>query len=501
MKLECDEWEKLRILLSNKRRPQQKYLRMIKSFQLVSDHETWITGASKIGNFQVFLKGCSNLTNLQLDTPCLNDDNIWILTAGCKFLQKLKITSNSSYGYGKLTDAGIETLAMHAKSLTELYISCVSNFDLSLSDRGIHSIAQGFGGRLQGFGLEVKEITAANKLVDFERNFGNHDDFNPSHSIKTDHALIKNGFTLQVCKLIQSHSSLRIFKLDWPCDMETVLECLGNSSRKLDCLKIGNCRDSAELKNLISKNPQLKSLSLYEINASEPPTNLLLPLSNRDTKLEKLELLGACKLTSILPSLPSFTRLRCLVFSPTTRLASVRNSSPSNLVEIASSCPLLEKIVLPIFDDETLISFATNCPRISFLSIQDGRNITNRGIEAMSSVLRLSHLCLGDTSLSEPGVRALVAGQKQTLTVLELPSAFETTHQNFLLICEQLHNLKKLYNISSEFSCETIWQGLGKAKKLTEVSFGRSNGPIPLGKLLAPKLKVVAPNIKYVMIE
>ena len=65
-------------------------------------------------NFSKFLTKCTNLVNLFIHLPIINDDDLWLISKYCSGLRDIKVESEYNQ-MSKITDQGIQNLVLNLK--------------------------------------------------------------------------------------------------------------------------------------------------------------------------------------------------------------------------------------------------------------------------------------------------------------------------------------------------------------------------------------------------
>jgi hypothetical protein len=444
----------------------------------------------KLNNLRTSLQGCLNITDLCVDTPSLNDDDLWILTNNLKALTRFQFISNSTT-FGRITDEGLITISKNTFNLKHLIIKSLS-LDC-FSDRGFLALANREQ-KLLSFGLEFIDCSINQRSSVFDTQIPT----TPNSPLLSPWIEDKQKFIDSLSSIIQSNIELEHLSLDWPIEMKEIIAKASKVLTKLKSIKIGNISCISEFRSLLSSNKNLKKLSMYEFNSKTVIEDLLQPLflDYENKNLQHLECIGICDFQNIHPIINYFVKLQTLVFTPTTRYASY--PSINKILDIPLNLRLLKKVALPIYDDETLISFADNCPDITYLDIQDGRAVTNQCIIIISSKLALTTLCLGFSTLLDHGIDSLIRKQHETLKELVLPTPPKITKKGFLCLAEGLKKLERLKNLRSDLEFGVLEQGVGMMERLEELSMGVLRGQTrPLNYIEIEQLKKVGKNLKH----
>jgi hypothetical protein len=388
------------------------------------------------------LSGCHSLISLKIDCPSLNDDDLWIITSRCKQLKSLSFVSNNTWG--RISDEGLNTITKNSIFLQHLTIKSVS-LDV-FTERGLLCL-NAYKGKLLSFGLEF--ICSENYYKD------------PEYTTK---------FIDALTEIIRLNPQLENLSIDWPLDMDKILSSASNNLHNLKSLKLGNLSCTTQLVCLLNKNPNILHLHLEEFGANTNLSDILLPLHiNGTSPLKSLELKGVGDFNNLLPLIPQFPNLELLLFTPSTRYASLL---PSQTNSIPINCPKLKKVILPINDNQSLFCFAYN--HLESLDIQDGRAITNDALIIILSRLKLQSLKLGFATLYDSGIDALVKYQSKTLIELKLPSPCKFSVEAFQALASGL-NLKILLNLSIDLGFGNIEKGICQMTRLQELSLGTSD--------------------------
>jgi hypothetical protein len=499
-----DDWEPLKKLFS-KRRLYQDYRSSIKILHFISHS---ISLQSRLPNVKVVLQGCSQLTELVFEIPTINDDDLWILATHCKNLSKLSLVS-SAFNHGSITDQGLSTIANNAKKLKHLMLRYLS-VDC-ISERGILAIANGFQGQLKTFGLEYQDQRMDSGEFDtIMQHPGSFPSPIPSpipflssspnrFETYVDLAGGRRRFVEALILLVQSHASLERFALDWPVDDSLVLEALGKELHNLVVLKLGNTSSIPQLQSILTNNPKLQWLSLYEVNLFGFEINDILKcLIGPLPLLKNLELHGVCQFSNCVDMIPQFHQLESLVFSPTTRTATLNPFHTISIDTIAQHCRCLKRVEVPIHDNQSLISLATHCPLIHTLAIQDGRAIDAHGLTIMCTRLKLTYLHLGHAVVNQVAIDNIIKYLGPSLHHLILSTPSRLSEEQFMAICRGCCGLYVLGSVGASISFPVLLNGIPLLSKLSELALGIQRGTPSLSRQQIELLKQKCTSLKHI---
>jgi hypothetical protein len=443
---------------------------------------------SRVPNVKIVLQGCKNLTEFVFEVPSFNDDDIWLLVTFCKNLTKLSLISSSTK-HGKISDEGLLTL-VNLKNLKHLMLKYLSLE--CISERGLLAIANGFQGQLLTFGLEYQdhndyETMAVGGLA--------QNTFPTRLEGYVDPAELKKRFVDGLVQIIESHKNLQRLALDWPVDDTLVLQSVGKL-RDLQVLKLGNSSAIQQLETILSNNLNLKRVSLFEVNLLGHEISQV--LRHCTPELTHLEIHGVCQFISCVEMIPTFRFLESLVFSPTTRSATLNPLNVISMDLIAQQCRLLKRVEVPIHDNQSLISFATYCPLITVLGIQDGRAIDQHGLTIMCTRLKLEYLNLGHAVVNQVAIGSIVKYLGPSLKQLILSTPTRLTEEQFMMICQGCPHLRVLGNVGSDVSFPVLLNGIPLLTKLSELALGIRRGTPTLSRQQIDLLKQKQKSLKHV---
>lgn len=435
------------------------YRPFVKSFSL-----TTLVPSIKVQS----LSACTFIQSLDLSTsPCLGADDLWILVKKLANLTTLKILCSSSIG-----EEGFKTLSK-ASNLAHLYLYA---FDTqAIMERGLEHIATAATG-LISFGLEYRQRTRQDTRQGFE--------FTSMPS--------QDSLASLLCILIDNHKGLKNLSLDWPLNVNQIMDHLISKKTQLESLKLCNAKPT-QISKFFQVCPGLKSLIFTEVYLTDPIDTVFVPLTSNHSHLISLTLNGVCTFTNLIPLIPCFTNLKTLVFSPSTRSASVLPTASASLLDIANSCPFLEIISIPIYDNTNLLAFANGCPRLEQVDLQDGRGVDDVGILGLvSKCNRISKLSLGFASLSDDCAIQLGHYLKDSLVELHLPTnSRPLSPETVILLLKQLVYLEKLANVAGDvLSISSLSTSLSETRYLQELEFGGFVDPV-VKEELRKKVKFV----------
>jgi hypothetical protein len=404
----------------------------------------------------------------------------------------------------EITDDGLIAIS-HAKKLRHLMLKYLKNN--VITEKGLLAIAGGFDGQLQTFGLEYQDSRedlmettfpdfAANVEMPLRSSFPTPFSDRPQEQY-IDPQEQKKRLIDGLCSIIRSHPHLERVALDWPVEDSLVLQEIGNTLRHLVALKVGNTSSIHELQRILQVNEKLERLTLYEINLMGLDIKeVLRPLLS--SHIRHLELQGVCQFVSIVEMIPSFFQLETLVFAPTTRLATMNPLTTISMDTIAQSCRNLRRVELPIHDNQSLISFATYCPLITVLGIQDGRAVDAHGLTIMATRLSLEYLHLGHSNVNEVAIQSIVKYQGSFLKHLILPTPSRLTESQFMAIAEHCIHLRSLCNVGSDITFPTLVNGLSKLSLLQEIGLGVRRGTPTISRPQQSILKQKCPSLRHI---
>ena len=451
--LDVDDFQIVKKRFAKPKKLYEDYRIYFKSFRLMAGNPTRL-------QLRQFLQPCSALNELILDFPCINDDDLWIITKSCP-LTSLNLALDH-----QISDEGIMTICKNSETtLRHLVLKCTA-VD-SISERGMAGIASSFQGKLSTFSLEFLPSSTFHPLLSSPT----------SGNTATPKSATSNlGFVDALCSVFSFHRQLKSITLDWPINTSLVFKSIAENINNLDYFKVGNTSTSEELVSVLESNPACKTLSLFEINLNSIGIKeVFAPLDA--SSLTNLYVIGVCDFSSILPYLPNFTNLKTIQFSPTTRFASISPSQvlPTDL--IAFNCPKLESLALPIHGDDALTSFANHCPRLNNVDVQDGRAISIIGITILvSKCKRLERLSLGFASLNDSGIDVLAKFCGERLIELQLPTPGKITSSGLRVLAEKMGNLETLLNLAPDIPMDAVLYAASKLCNLRQLGFGILRG-------------------------
>ncbi|KAI8916309.1 hypothetical protein EDD86DRAFT_198251 [Gorgonomyces haynaldii] len=419
----CD-WDRIKGLVSRPKRLYsdfRKYIRELVIFSPVVHY--------KLHNIRSLVQGMTGLMKLDLvNVGCLTDDDIWLLSSNCKFLQHLSILASED---NRITDEALVSLSRNSPQLRHLFLTCTS---ASLfTSRGFNAIADGFESKLASFSLEIISITHQSLPDSGLRNISNALPFvnlQAENQPKTGQAL---------ANILQKHLNLRHVSLDWPFGMEDCLQALQDQF-ELKSLHLGNLvlKDS----KIIHQNP-LEELVLFECKLDP------LVIESLGTKqMKSLELRGTANVDIIAGIAMCFTNLVSLVFNNSFHVAVHRCVTDQQMLSIASHCPQLKKLHLPIATDQSLVSLSEHCLELQDLDVIDGKMITNQGLTLFVTRCRkLQKIYLGRANqITEVGIQTLAQYNRQ-LDTLFLPAGAQISDNLVPVLADRCVALKVLGNV------------------------------------------------------
>jgi hypothetical protein len=490
-----DHWEKFQKRFSRTRLLYSDYRSLIKTLHIISHSLQPI----RLG-FKLFLQGCSQLGELVLESPSLSNDDLFVLTTYCKNVTKLSVVVRT-----EITDDGLIAIS-HAKKLRHLMLKYLKNN--VITEKGLLAIAGGFDGELRTFGLEYQDFREDLMETTFPefavadtmpmRSFAAAavPDRPQEHYIDPQEQ--KKRLIDALCTIVRSHPHLERIALDWPVEDSLVLHEISRNVTNLVTFKVGNSSSMNELQQILRVNEKLERLTLYEINLMGLDIKEVLePLRSSGT-LRHLELHGVCQFVSIVEMIPSFCQLETLVFAPTTRLATMNPLTTISMDTIAQSCRNLRRVELPIHDNQSLISFATYCPLITVLGIQDGRAVDAHGLTIMATRLQLEYLHLGHSNVNEVAIQGIVKYQGPSLQHLVLPTPSRLTGPQFMAIAENCTHLRSLCNIGCEIPFPTLLNGVSQMAALQELGLGVRRGTPTISKAQMGILKQKCRSLRHI---
>ena len=492
----------------------------------------------KLPGFLKFIAACSNLVKLELKLPLINDDDLWVLTTHCPNLQGLSIVSSLQHPPGKITDQGLAAICAkweHLKQLairvswqgaggrwmdgiSERYVHismfrqtyCTLTFQcLRTIFRGLQTIADTYAGKLESFGFGMIDLPAemVNNDPSWRQNIQN-----------LEHAIVD---------VISKNPKLKSIRVEWPLDLDNLLQAIMNHCKQLESLDFGSTHKSKYLPVLVSNCKKLKSLKLSDMQLTEQDAKTIYQsLTGTDhlfdvvdgksvfysKYLKELELDGLGYLPNLLPTPGSFPFLRKLKILPSRSTASVHStSSDLFLVQIFKTMPFLESVTVPILCDDPLKVLALNCPNLQELDVVDGKEITDEGVTLLAKGCpRLSRLALGSSpQITDHGISILAKSLGHRISRLSLP--FGNTHfgsqmlQNLQTFCPRLEALVNIPLCNASFTDLLTFVTQMQRLHILGLSDGESNGAAPfvkpryLDRFQVDQLKKASKRLKQVI--
>nr|KAJ3419725.1 hypothetical protein HK105_006582 [Polyrhizophydium stewartii] len=359
-------------------------------------------------------------------------------------------------------------------------------------------------------------------------------------------------------RLISGNPDLDTLLLDWPDAMDDALAAAAASLRGLRRLRVGNTQAGASLARIIERNPRLDNVAMFEIGTKEMTLRTLLEPLRSDSAaaaaavlppaapiasvsagsstpsaaapeaaatnntassssasdaalaheqvmqlaaphepLRALDLDGIGFLGELIATTSSlFTNLTTLKLSPSRRAASIhRTLDDAQLARVASACPGLEVLHVPLLADAQLEAFAAACPRLRDLDVIDGYRITDRGVLALArSCPSVAWLALGSAwAVTDASVVPLARTLGPRLRKLALPfAATGITEAAVATIAQCCPMLRGLANVPVLIGFPTLLKLLPTMERLLVVSLcvappdGHGSPAVTQGLFLSP---------------
>ena len=341
--IDQEEWETFKKPFSKPKKLYNDYRAFIKSFSLTTSSGLWklsgLGDATRLQHLRIFLAACPNLSSLVIDCASVNDDDIWIICKSCSKLKKLTLTSANT-NHGKISDEGLKTISKYLNHLEHLLLKCSNPY--LFTDRGLEHLKH-LKSKLLSFGLEIEKKGIL--TPDFSAHLNISSTLTPAEGF-----LDEDRFIEAYCSLLNHHDSLENVFLDWPINMSKVFTNMATNVSSLKRLKVGNTACLTELSALLKAHSKIEYISFYEvlnIDGASDIESLLLPLysESENSPLNHIEFIGVCQFQFLCPLIPYFKNLRCLIYHPSTRLASLLPTIRISTDLIAQCCPNRKRLL------------------------------------------------------------------------------------------------------------------------------------------------------------
>ncbi|TPX31794.1 hypothetical protein SmJEL517_g04985 [Synchytrium microbalum] len=457
----ADDWEsKVKPLVSRVNRLLKDYRKDIRSLEVRATSTAWATGELKLGAIRRALGGCLALRRIEIDVPCLKDDDLWALGASCPVLDYISIVSGTSDS-SRITDFGMEGLAAACTRLRHFKFRARGP---GVSDRGLSRLAEAFKGRLVTFSLQW-------------------DGNNQATHFPTAEPTPTTGDSLSF--IIEANPSLVYLSLDWPWGVERALTVVASKCCRLKQFRIGNARQSDTLMAILAANPSLNELGFFEPANITNATTLLSPLWGGDgsvdtewiegammnTTLTELDLDGVAFIRLLLPALTRLRGLEVLKMSPSRRSAFLNFSTTDEVVAraVRSLGSSLTVIRTPVHGDMPINSIAESCPNLIELDLIDAREMTDKSIILLSKRCPLiSRLYLGAAVHLTDASLTILARSLPNLTRLALPFGnCNMTARTLTAVAESCPLVESLSNVPWSLGTEVLLDVLGRMPRLS----------------------------------
>ncbi|KAJ3225436.1 hypothetical protein HK099_006807 [Clydaea vesicula] len=517
-----ENWDLIKPIVT---KANDNYKKLIQRFILKSSNENPLLD-TKPHQLRRVLEKSTNLTVISLNTPSINDDDIWVISMNCKHLSIVNFFS-VDVDYARITDEGLQALS-NCRMLKMLFIrsswirrkqtgsqsekmrdpfQSTSNQNFAFTDWGFKKLLDSFCGRLLGFGLEWTGGSC-------------------SPSDGEDSAVFYSNYGTKLADVLKDlfrlNLNLQEFYLDWPLPIESVLEHSSNFSKNLKKIKIGNAQKVDALIKIVNNNHNLQYFSLYELNATvdptvllEPfiidtpkhnlptmdvnsfnenyfssqqsvfsspaslassfsssfystPTSLMIPVERKE--IVELELDGVGFISNLLTSITKFSYLKRLIISPSRRAATLHHFMTDDLVgEVAKHCQQLIYLQAPIVGDAPLVKVAENLKNLEYIDLVSGREISDAALILLSKkCVKLKDVFLGSAVyISDNAISVLARSLNLTLNRFALPFGNQRiTSRSLNSLTENCLNLEKLTNLPASIEFNFLFEKLPRLKKL-----------------------------------
>jgi hypothetical protein len=361
-----------------------------------------------------------------------------MISSSCKNLSYLSLVSAA----GIITDESLLNISKNCIKLRHLVMKS-SNAEY-FTPRGLFAVAGGFNGSLRTFGLVYCPASI------HQRSQASYKDVSKS-----------------IQEILRQHKSLESFILDWPCHMNSIIECAATNLCTLTSISIANVTDSEIVKRLMQRNSGLKCIKFDEVECRDTSIFHIEALQHH---VESIEFTGTAPYGDFIISMSCFTNLTSLIFTPSIRSAFVSGSASDEQMEmLAKNCLCLEVLHIPIHSDSALLSLSKHSSKLTSLTIVGGQLISNQGIIVLVSKCKhLAHLNLGHSSrLTDTAIDYICKTTGSQLCTLGLPIGALLSNESLVSITN-CRNLQVL--ASAPFTFEAMLKYLPSLEYLHTLS-------------------------------
>ncbi|KAJ3127528.1 hypothetical protein HK098_006206 [Nowakowskiella sp. JEL0407] len=439
------------------------YRTLIHGFHLYALHPVFTT-VTKFPNFSLILPTLSNLTSLQVDTPCLSDDDLWVLSKKCTLLTSISLVSTANES-GRITDNGLHAIFQNSKQLRRFYL--LMRRKIFITGQSVLKMVE-CNKHMESFGL----LFSLHDQNSWKINAGVDDEFD----VSTYDDQFVERLTKSLETFVTNSPALKQIALDLPFPFDNVLSVCENV--KLSHLEVGGSVKLNSAMRVVSANREnLKSFKKSELFQSDAALQMFLrPLlykqfpgeiaSAHNPTLTSLVILRTASPLHVMEIAQMCFGLVELRVSITNRSAIYQLNGVDDLIcNVFKNCRKLEIAQLPI-DGNDSFSEQMSCQGLKELIIDGGLHVSDVGIQmVMRSCDILEHVSFGAAYLSDDWLQSFFEKYSHTLRTIKLPvvnvdlselygslKVSKTTVEHLARSCKQLRVLEK---VPMEVACDS----------------------------------------------
>ncbi|KAJ3194477.1 hypothetical protein HK101_002636 [Irineochytrium annulatum] len=403
-----------------------------------------------------FLQGCSALTALNCDTPCLGDEDLWVVLKACgATLAALSFVCGAEQ-QGRVTDEGLLAVGAHCSRLRHVRFRAAGGGAPPFSERGLGAIARAGGGQLMTFALEWLGPTRSAVSGPNGTAGGHGGSVGGAGGGGSEEGMLDSAvrrFADALAALIEANTGLKTLSLDWPVGVAEALAGAARSLKGLESLRVGNYKDVAAISAVVAANPTIVSVHLFDLpnrdvsalfdlpgmvqlhapppsppasaSSSEHPDSSVAAVTSPSSifhTLRELHLDGVGQLRDIFTLVLRFTNLTRLKLLPSRLVASVAHMGTDDVArDVIQGLPHLRSLEMPVATNAPILALASRCPDLEELDVIDGSQISDAAlIVLVKGCPRIRSLHLGSaTALLDTSM--LVMARALKLERLTLP--------------------------------------------------------------------------------